>query len=137
MVCIYCGNDTKVINSRFQKRSNNVWRRRQCLNCNNVFTSIEQPELQGSLVVKKIGGRIEPFSSDKLLISVYEACKHRKTAVNDAAALTDTIIGRLQKHIANASLTRTDIVKVASEVLKRFDRSAQVQYLAFHPLDRS
>lgn len=100
--------------------------------CHNIFTSVEKPELAGAVVIKRQNGRLEGFEREKLLISVYESCRHRKTAVSDATALTETIIGRLQTHITDAAVGRDDIVGVTSEVLKRFDRAAQVQYLAFH-----
>lgn len=133
MVCIYCGSETKVTNSRHQKRSNNVWRRRECLNCGNIFTSIETADFATSVMVQT-GKALQPFSREKLFISVYEAVRHRKTATTDATALTSTILGRLLSQISAATLQRQHIVNSTSEVLKRFDKAAYVQYLAYHPL---
>jgi transcriptional repressor NrdR len=133
MVCIYCRHETQVINSRLQKRANQVWRRRKCLQCHTIFSSLEAVNWDQAVRFKR-QGRLEPFSRDQLFLSLYEACRHRKTARNDATALTDTVLNRLWPRLESASLTREQVISVTSEVLKRFDRAAQVQYLAFHPI---
>lgn len=134
MVCIYCHGETRVTNSRPQKRSGTTWRRRQCLNCHTIFTSIEKADLSKSIVVRKPKA-LEPFSRDKLLLSVYDCLKHRKTAETDASALTDTIISRSLAKIVDYELERRDLIKTVRAVLKRFDSVAEVHYTAFHPLD--
>lgn len=40
MTCPVCGGKTKVIDSRCYD-SESVWRRRECLECNHRFTTIE------------------------------------------------------------------------------------------------
>ncbi len=133
MVCVYCGHDTQVVNSRSQKRTNQVWRRRKCSNCGNVFSSLEEVNW-GQAVRFKHKGHLEPFSRDKLFISLYEACRHRKTAISDATGLTDTVLSKLWPRIETAALTRTQVIAATSEVLKRFDRAAATAYRAYHPL---
>lgn len=78
---------------------------------------------------------IEPFSRDKLLVSVYDSLRHRKTALSDASGLTNTIIGRLLHMVENAQLSKNDIARTAIAVLKRFDAVAATHYGAFHPLE--
>ncbi len=134
MVCIYCGGKTKVYNSRSQKRTNRVWRRRACLNCKAIFSSLESPDLERSVSVRYKTGRLEPFNHDKLLFSLYSACGHRKDAANAASALTDTVISHLLPKIQNAILNRDTIAQEASRVIKRFDKPAATAYLAYHPL---
>lgn len=133
MVCIYCGEKTKVTNSRGQKRVNQIWRRRQCLTCQATFTTEEQAVTDTSLLVSS-AKRVEPFSREKLLLSVYDALRHRKTAISDATALCDTIWNQLQPQIAAAQLERGQIVKTTHKILKRFDKAGATAYLAFHPL---
>jgi len=84
-------------------------------------------------MVKKLSV-LEPFWRDKLLISVYDSLRHRKTAINDAEGLTGTIISRLYPHLKDAQIKQEDIIKTASLVLQRFDRVAATHYKAFHPL---
>jgi transcriptional repressor NrdR len=133
MVCVYCGSETKVTNSRHQKRHNQVWRRRKCLACGNIFSSLEVVDLSQALMVDK-NGRLEPFQREKLLLSIYESLRHRKDAVEAATALTQTIVGQLIAQIVNASLPRNTITEITAVALARFDHAAGVQYTAFHPL---
>lgn len=132
MVCVYCGNATKVINSRHQKRANQVWRRRKCLVCEAVFTSTEAFDM-GQAVVFKDNQHSKPFSRDTLLMSIYDSLRHRKSALQDATALTDTVLSKLWPHVTSASLQREDVVRITHEVLRRFDKAAATSYHAFHP----
>jgi transcriptional repressor NrdR len=137
MVCIYCGSSTQVTNSRLQKKANQVWRRRQCLECGNNFTTHEVAELGTSVVVQYSARALHPFSRDALFASIYESCKHRPAAIADAGALTQTILGNLRDHIREGVLERDTIVAVALAVLERFDRSAATMYEAYHPQARA
>ena len=135
MVCIYCQSKTRVSNSRLQKRTNQVWRRRQCLNCHAIFTSLEHSAYDNTLAVQLGTSHIVPFQRDVFFLSIYEALRHRKSGASDASALTDTVLGKLLAGQANQGLIqRQTIVRTASDVLKRFDKAAHVQYMAFHPL---
>lgn len=130
MVCIYCSSKTSVVNSRRQKRSNKIWRRRQCLKCQAIFTTSESVDLDKSLVITS-NSQYKPLKRDKLFVSVYDSLRHRKTALNDATALTDTIINRLYaRH--SAQIEKNDVIKIASEVLKKFDKAGYVYYTAYH-----
>lgn len=132
MVCIICNSETNVINSRHQKRTNNVWRRRKCLGCNSVFTTTEAIEMNGVIMVSS-GKSLEAFQRDKLMISIHDALKHRKTALSDARGLTDTIISTLYAQIVNSTVTKTDITQASITVLSRFDSAAHTYYHAYHP----
>lgn len=133
MVCIYCGHDTKVINSRHQKRANNIWRRRKCLNCGAITTTIEKNDLSGALSVRRQNS-IRPFSRDVLFLSVHDSLRHRKAATDDAGALYDTILSQLAPHIDQGVIDRDVIVTITTEILDRFDKAAATSYAAFHKL---
>lgn len=133
MVCIYCAGQTRVTNSRLQKRQNQVWRRRNCQECDAMFTTLEAADLFSAVVATK-DRQQQPFSRDTLFISIYEACRHRKSAVNDAAGLTNTVLQHLYPLIQDAALQISDIVRVTTQVLTRYDKAAAVQYAAYHPL---
>ncbi len=131
MVCIYCQSKTQVTNSRPQKRSNSIWRRRQCQSCEAIFTSIEIADLSASIVVSKEKS-LEAFSRDKLLLSIHGSLKHRKTAPSDATALTDTIISQTVPHITDATIKADVLAKISYQTLDRFDKAAATHYKAFH-----
>lgn len=133
MVCIYCGSATQVINSRHQKRLNQVWRRRRCVRCGAVFTSHEAVDLGATLRVSQESGSLAPFDQTALLISIYECCRHRATAIADASALLQTILGQLRPHITDGIIKRSAIAATSYEVLKRFDIPAATMYKAYHP----
>lgn len=132
MVCIYCGGNTEVINSRLQKKANRVWRRRRCRACGAVFTSQEQIVYDGAFVVQEDTSHIVPFSRDLLYLSLYDACRHRRQAVTDAGALTDTTLSRLIPTAKSGVIERQNIVATCQAVLKNFDKAAAMHYEAFH-----
>lgn len=133
MVCIYCGSSTKVTNSRPQKRLLQVWRRRLCTRCGAIFTTNEAVDLSTSLVVRAASGSVSPFSRDKLFVSILRAVGHRKTPLEDANALTATVIGKLLHATSEAAVAPADIIRLATtDTLKRFDTAACVQYQAYH-----
>lgn len=134
MVCYYCGAETSVVNSRFQKRANRVWRRRRCDSCQSTITTLESPDYAVSISFRTKTGRLEPFLRDKLFIAVFHSLEHRKTAVADATALTDTIMSGLSGCMIDGAVDRNRLTTLATSVLKRFDTVAGVHYQAFHPV---
>jgi transcriptional repressor NrdR len=131
MVCIYCGNKTKVTNSRSSAKAFTTWRRRECVECNAVVTTRERIDPSGALRVKK-DNDLQPFSRDILFLSVYNSLRHRKTSQKDADELTGTILGFLYRRNVKGILNRKDIIEVSAETLKRFDKAAAVTYRAYH-----
>lgn len=132
MKCIYCGYETRVTNSRHQKKANNTWRRRQCLNCSAIFTSVEKADLEKSIVVSK-NNALKPFLRDRLFASVYDSLKHRKTALSDATALTDTVVSQVLLQAKNGTIEISVIKSLCGQTLARFDKTAAVYYAAYHP----
>lgn len=133
MVCIYCGGDTQVVNSRHQKRLNQVWRRRHCLSCEATFSTHELTAYNDVWRVKTEKGHLVPFHRNKLFLSLYKACEHRKHAIEDTTALVDTVLALLRTQTDKGLLEPTNIVITVQEVLNNFDKAAAVHYQAFHP----
>lgn len=132
MVCIHCGGKTDVINSRLQKRTDSVWRRRKCRDCQAVFSTTEAPDFQAEWLVRDGSGHVEAFSRDKLFLSFYDSCQHRQTVVGDAGALTDTVINKLRPVVHRSQVEAATITRTAQVVLSRFDKAAGVRYTALH-----
>jgi len=132
MVCLYCGNETSVKNSRLQKRANAVWRRRECTECHATVTTLEKIDLATAVLVRT-NTLTEPFSRDRLLVSIYESCKHRKDALGSSIALTDTIISNIYPYIRHAEVQKDVIINESLKVLRAFDPAAGVYYAAYHP----
>ncbi len=134
MVCIYCDAKTSVTNSRKRARDKSVWRRHKCTSCSATFTSVEQVDWPQAVLFKANGSHTEPFSRDKLLISVHHSLQHRKDATEASTELTNTILSRLVHNIVDASISRATVITVTTEVIKRFDKAAAATYAAYHPL---
>lgn len=132
MVCTYCGSDTKVTNSRLQKRSNQVWRRRQCQRCRAVFTTLEGVDLPNTLSVA-YKGSTTPFLPDKLYTEVLLALQDRKDCYEAAREVTNTVIKQLLKMPNNPLFRPDQISRAAGDVLKRLDRRAYLRFAAEHP----
>lgn len=132
MVCLQCGAKTHITNSRLQKRSNRVWRRRQCLKCGAIFSTEEETLFSATWVVQAKNGALQPFSRYKLFLSLYKSCQHRPKALQDATALTETIINKLSGMAENGKLGVAVIAQVSLVVLNRFDKAASVHYQVFH-----
>lgn len=132
MVCIHCQSNTRVINSRHQRRNNAVWRRRSCQNCRSIFTTSEIADYGAAWLVSSHRSGFSPFSRDKLFLSLYRSCQHRPQAVIDASALTDTVIRRLLPVVKQGLLDRQSIRATAQVALSRFDDASSVQYAAYH-----
>jgi len=132
MVCVNCAGNTRVINSRAQKRNNRIWRRRQCLTCELVFSTEEIVQYENVWLVMDKSGGYSPFSPNKLMMSLYRSCQHRQGALNDAAALSATIIQKLQPKFRDGLITSKTITQVSQVALNRFDRAASVNYGAYH-----
>lgn len=132
MRCLFCkSNSSSVGMSRSSSKTPSVWRRRQCNICDKLFSTREKPDLSSSLTVKKDMGATEPFSENKLLMSVYECLTHRKDALEASRAISETIV-RLLLPRRDGVIKRVEIRDTALKVLKRFDRAAATYYKAHH-----
>ncbi len=130
MICLYCGGETRVVNSRQQKRNNQVWRRRKCKACGAVFTSHEAIDLSSALVVDS--GRPTPFISDMLFTEVLLALQDRKDCYLAAREVTSTAIKELLKLMDKPRIDPKQISQTTAKILKRLDRRAYLRYMAEH-----
>lgn len=132
MVCLYCGSETKVGNSRPQKRSNQIWRRRVCKRCGAIFTTHEAIDLSSTLLVV-VGGSPKPFEVDILFTEILLAMSHRKNAYLDAREATNTVIKHLLQLPGKPLFSPSQISLICADVLKKLDRRAYLRYQAEHP----
>lgn len=131
MECVYCGSGTQVTNSRPKRRSNDIWRRRQCKTCKNIFTTTETIDLASAIRVEINPGLLVPFEASKLLTSIYDCCKHIKNPAITAQELTLTVIKKVIKR-QNAILSRQELIALTYDTLRQFDQATAVQFRAFH-----
>lgn len=132
MVCIYCGGKTNVYNSREQVKLKQVWRRRRCLECNSVFSTIEKIDLSKTLLVKLKNGDVKDFSREKLFLSIHSSLGHRQTALTDAVHITDTVIVNLFKIMKGPIIELETLIDITIKVLSNFDRAASTHFAAYN-----
>ena len=131
MVCIYCGGKTAVSNSRPQKRLRRTWRRRSCLVCRAVFTTIEAPLLSEDIIVTH-GEHCSAFERDLLFVSLLASLGHRQDAVASAGSLAATITAKLLSSRPGASIEASTIARITHETLSCFDDASATHYAAYH-----
>ncbi|MFI5275574.1 MAG: hypothetical protein ACHQT5_01990 [Candidatus Saccharimonadales bacterium] len=122
-----------MTNSRLQKQSNHVWRRRQCLSCGAVFTSIESVDYPKSFALEMPNKALRPFVKERLLLSIIKCCEHRKNSLDDAIALTNTTTAKVMHSGTQSVITAHELTKIVHNTLSKFDTVSAMQYAALHP----
>ncbi|MHB8521242.1 MAG: transcriptional regulator NrdR [Limisphaerales bacterium] len=95
MRCPKCGcQDDKVIDSRGSREGSTIRRRRECLACHFRFTTYEEIEHAGLMVIKR-DGRREEFSKEKLLSGIKKACQKRPVSPKVIEDLVERIVDEI------------------------------------------
>ncbi|TLM77917.1 MAG: transcriptional repressor NrdR [Actinobacteria bacterium] len=95
MRCPYCGHEeTKVVDSRVSEAGDTIRRRRECLECQQRFTTYERREEVPLMIIKK-GGEREPFDRGKLLKGLVVATAKRNVTQEQLEGLIDDIEAEL------------------------------------------
>ncbi|MBI4496934.1 MAG: transcriptional repressor NrdR [Chloroflexi bacterium] len=136
MKCPHCGYpDSKVVDSRDVDGS--VRRRRECLSCQQRFTTYERIEQQDFFVVKK-DGRREAFDRSKLLAGVRRACEKRPLPTGAIERLVNDVEAELRR-MGRVEVPSAVIGELVMERLRRLDQIAYIRfasvYRAFTDLD--
>ncbi|MRX28682.1 transcriptional regulator NrdR [Kangiella sp. HZ709] len=131
MHCPFCSNtDTKVIDSRLVADGSQVRRRRECLSCQERYTTFEAAELVMPKVVKSDGTR-EPFNEDKLRSGLTKAVEKRPVSVEALEAAVSKILSFLR-----ATGEREVSAKVVGEqvmaALRGLDKVAYVRFASVY-----
>ncbi|MGD8526556.1 MAG: transcriptional regulator NrdR [Thioalkalispiraceae bacterium] len=133
MHCPFCGaQDTKVIDSRLANDGAMVRRRRECLTCNERFTTFETAELVMPRLIKN-DGRREPFDEAKLHAGIQRALEKRPVETDDI----ETAVSRIKKRL-RATGDREVSSRVLGEwVMDELRNLDQVAYVRFASVYRS
>lgn len=127
MHCPFCSaHDTKVTDSRLVAAGEQVRRRRECLACQERFTTFETAELVLPRLIKQDGTR-QPFDEDKLRAGMQRALEKRPVSVE---RLEEAIA--LIKHRLRATGEREIRSRVVGElVMDELRKLDQVAYIRF------
>lgn len=129
MRCPYCGfSDTKVTDSR--DADDGIRRRRECLNCEQRFTTLERMAM-GSLLVAKKDGRREEFSREKLLAGLRKACEKRPLAAGTVEAVADAVEAALRQRGA-PEVPGEEIGELVMDHLRDLDHIAYIRFASVY-----
>jgi len=133
MHCPFCShNETKVIDSRLMAEGEQIRRRRECIECNERFTTFEVAELLMPRVIKQDGSR-QPFDEEKLRAGILRSLEKRPVGVE----AIESAINRI-KHKLRASGEREVPTQLLGEtVMEQLRGLDEVAYVRFASVYRS
>ncbi len=131
MKCPVCGYaESKVIDSRPTEEGTSIRRRRECLSCQNRFTTYETIESLPLLVVKKDKTR-EEFDKEKLLRGMISACSKRNVSLEQLQKIASQIESELQNSLTR-EIPSSYIGVLVMDKLKELDEVAYVRFASVY-----
>lgn len=131
MQCPKCGHpDTKVLDTRTGKGSHSIRRRRQCLDCEYRFTTIEEILREGLIVIKRDGGR-EEFDRMKMLSGIRKATEKRPIQAEQIEMMVAEVIDNLEREF-DSEIPSKAIGEHIMNGLKAIDKIAYVRFASVY-----
>lgn len=131
MYCPFCSAvDTKVIDSRLVSEGSSVRRRRQCLMCNERFTTFEVVELVMPHVAKNNDVH-EPFNENKLASGMMKALEKRPIS-SDAVENSLNYIKTQLRATGEREIPSKLIGKLVMDELKKLDKVAYIRFASVY-----
>ena len=131
MRCPKCGcQEDKVIDSRASREGATIRRRRECTKCGHRFTTYEEFEHEGLMVLKR-DGRHEEFSREKLLSGIRKACQKRPVSPQVMEDLVDHIVATVTDKYEN-EVPAEFIGKMVMDGLRGIDGVAYVRFASVY-----
>ncbi len=126
MRCPYCQHEeSKVLDTTHDSRGG-VRRRRECIHCNQRFSTYERTILATPLLVKRDGTR-EEFDREKLLRGIRIACAKRPVSAAEIEHLIGEIESSLQQ-LGRAEVSSRLVGDMVIAGLKKLDQIAYIRY---------
>ena len=132
MECPHCQSPNIVVtNSRATKGNTQIWRRRRCLDCGNLFTTHEIIDLSHLMVIKK-SDKTERFSRLKLYSGIY--CAIVSSDTPNRELIVDKITREIEKEILalkKKRISSAQIADIALFKLRKFNTATFLRFLAY------
>ncbi len=133
MKCPRCGSeDDKVVDSRAVRDGRAVRRRRECLQCEERYTTYEAVETQPVLVVKRSGERMA-YHREKVVLGVTKACEKRPVSLEQI----EIIVDRVERNLARAGRREVPSETIGLYLLEQLRDVDEVAYVRFASVYRS
>lgn len=131
MHCPFCSAvDTKVIDSRLVGEGIQVRRRRQCVICNERFTTFEVAELILPSIIKSNNMR-EPFKEEKLRSAFLKALEKRPVKSDDVEMAINNIKSQLRA-TGEREMPSKIIGNLVMDALKQLDKVAYIRFASVY-----
>ncbi len=131
MHCPFCNFvDTKVIDSREAGEGRQIRRRRECLRCQERFTTFESAELSLPALIKS-DQRREPFDERKLKAGMQKALEKRPVAADAIEAAVARICHRLHA-LGEKEISARTVGEMVMEELHGLDEVAYVRFASVY-----
>ncbi len=131
MYCPFCQKeDTKVIDSRLADDGSQVRRRRECIECNERFTTYEVIELNLPRVIKNNGTRVT-FDQKKLRAGLLRALEKRPVDTAQVDLALKHIMQRVRAN-ADKELSTKQIGEFVMDQLRQLDQVAYVRFASVY-----
>lgn len=131
MRCPFCHVlDTRVIDSRLVDEDNQVRRRRECVECNERFTTYETAELLLPQIIKR-DLRRSLFDAQKLRNGMMKALEKRPVSADQVEAAITRIIHKLRA-TGEREISSAFVGELVMEELRRLDQVAYVRFASVY-----
>ena len=133
MHCPFCGNDdTRVVDSRLANEGDQVRRRRECMACNERFSTYEYAVFNMPSVIKS-GGEKQAFNEHKLRAGLMRATQKRPV---DSKSI-DRAVVEIQKRILKRENPMDDVStsligEFVMEELRKLDDVAYIRFASVY-----
>lgn len=131
MHCPFCSHaETKVTDSRLTGEGRQVRRRRECLSCNERFTTFESAELVMPRLIKRDRAR-EPFDENKLRAGMVRALERRPVSVEAIEESINRIIHAIQT-LGEREVASRVLGELVMDELRALDEVAYVRFASVY-----
>jgi len=125
--CPFCKSESsKVLESRSADDSRSIRRRRECLDCDQRFTTYERVEFSPMIVIKKSGSR-EVFSREKLVGSIISSCSKSQISALTVDKIVDRVESAMYQKFTR-EIQASILGEMVMEELKTVDPMAYLRY---------
>ncbi|MFA7244559.1 MAG: transcriptional regulator NrdR [Candidatus Magasanikbacteria bacterium] len=131
MHCPVCNSqETKVVDSRMTQDGFAVRRRRECVNCQYRFSTVEEMELLDIVVVKNDGKR-ETYSRNKIEKGIMHSLSKRPFLQEGFDRMIHNIERDIQKR-NKREIASKEIGEIVMKHLKKFDKIAYIRFASIY-----
>jgi len=132
LYCPFCGHDdSKVLETRDSEDGNVIRRRRECISCQQRFTTFERLEEVHLWVIKKDGSR-QRFDPQKILSGMLRACEKRPVSMELLEQTSEEIEREFRQTSGSREFPTILIGEKVMERLKEIDKVAYVRFASVY-----